>query len=79
MEKSKPKIKPPTQTLEEVKYLKHLIENEVRVRVRLLSNEEFSGIIEFYDSNFIRLTRTDGPNLFIFKHDLKYLYEEEED
>ena len=46
------------------------------MRVRLVNNEEFSGTIEFYDSNFIRLTRTDGPNLFIFKHEIKYLYEE---
>ena len=76
--KLKPKIKPPDQTFEEVKYLRHLIEKQVRVRVRLVSNEEFSGVIEFYDTHFIRLTRTDGPNLFMFKHDIKYLYEEEE-
>jgi sRNA-binding regulator protein Hfq len=75
MEKSKVKTKPPEQTLEEVKYLRHLIENGIRIRVRLVNNEEFSGTIEFYDSNFIRLTRTDGPNLFIFKHEIKYLYE----
>jgi sRNA-binding regulator protein Hfq len=77
MDKSKPKSKPPDQTFEEVKYLRYLIENEVPVRVRLRSNEEFSGMIEFYDSSFIRLTRADGPNLFIFKHDIKYLCEEE--
>ena len=75
MEKNKVKTKPPEQTFEEVKYLRHLIENATRVRVRLVNNEEFSGTIEFYDSNFIRLTRTDGPNLFIFKHEIKYLYE----
>jgi RNA chaperone Hfq len=75
MEQSKIKTKPPEQTLEEVKYLRHLIENDIRVRVRLVNNEEVSGTIEFYDSNFIRLTRTDGPNLFIFKHEIKYLYE----
>ena len=75
MEKNKIKAKPPEQTLEEVKYLRHLIENGIQVRVRLVNNEEFSGTIEFYDSNFIRLTRTDGPNLFIFKHEIKYLYE----
>lgn len=75
MDQSKVKTKPPEQTFEEVKYLRHLIENGIRVRVRLVNNEEFSGTIEFYDSNFIRLTRTDGPNLFIFKHEIKYLYE----
>jgi sRNA-binding regulator protein Hfq len=75
--KAKLKAKPPEQTLEEVKYLKYLIDNTLRVCVRLVSNEEVCGVIEFYDSNFIRLTRKDGPNLFIFKHDIKYLYEME--
>ena len=75
---TKGKTKPPEQTFEEAKYLRRLIELEIPVRVRMKSNEEFSGIIEFYDSNFIRLTRTDGPNLFVYKHDIKYLYEEPE-
>ena len=28
------------------------------------------------NASFIRLTRKGGPNLFIFKHDIKYLSEE---
>ena len=66
----------PETTFEETKYLKHLIENEVPVRVKLSNNEEFSGIVEYYDASFIRITRKDGPNLFIYKHDIKYLTEE---
>ena len=38
-------------------------------------NEEFAGTLEYYDKTFIRLTRGEEPNLFIFKHDIKYLYE----
>jgi sRNA-binding regulator protein Hfq len=76
MDKSTSKTGPPDYTQEEVKYLRRLIENAVPVRVRLASNEEFSGTIEFYDSCFIRLTRAGCPNLFIYKHDIKYLYEE---
>ena len=72
----KAKTKAPEQTFEEVKYLRHLIENGIPVRIRLSSNEEMVGVIEFYDANFIRLTRDNGPNLFLFKHDIKYLYEE---
>ncbi len=67
--------KAPEQTFEEVKFLKHLIEEHRTVRVRLSDNQEVEGIIEFYDANFIRLTRTGEPNLFLFKHDIKYLYE----
>jgi hypothetical protein len=75
---SKAKTKAPEQTFEEVKYLRYLIEKAVPVRIRLSSNEEVVGVIEFYDSNFIRVTRTDAPNLFLYKHDIKYLYEEPE-
>ena len=65
----------PEQTFEEIKYLKHLIDQQIPVRVRLSNNEEVSGIVEYYDARFIRITRTGAPNLFIFKHDIKYLME----
>lgn len=67
--------KAPDQTFEEVKYLRHLIDDRVPVRVRLSDNQEVDGVVEFYDANFIRITRTGEPNLFLFKHDIKYLYE----
>jgi sRNA-binding regulator protein Hfq len=76
--KPKSKTRAPESTLEEAKYLKHLIDNEVVVRIKLANNEEVTGTIEYYDASFIRLTRLDGPNLFIFKHDIKYLSEVEE-
>ena len=38
--------------------------------------DEVSGVIEYYDQRFIRVTRDGEPNLFIFKHDIKYLSEE---
>lgn len=73
--KGSTKNKAPEQTFAEVRYLKYLIDNEIPIRVRLSNNEEVTGMVEFYDATFIRLTRTDGPNLFLFKHDIKYLYE----
>jgi len=73
---SKSKTKAPEQTFEEVKYLRYLIENEIPVRLRLSNNEEVGGVIEFFDANFIRVTRRDAPNLFLYKHDIKYLYED---
>jgi sRNA-binding regulator protein Hfq len=66
----------PETTFEEIKYLKQLIEHQTPIRVKLSNDEEVSGIVEYYDASFIRLTRKDGPNLFIFKHDIKYLFEE---
>lgn len=67
--------RPPEQTHEEVRYLKYLIDNHIPVRVRLLDNEEFAGTVEYYDTSFIRLTREPEPNLFIFKHQIKYICE----
>jgi sRNA-binding regulator protein Hfq len=58
-----------------VRYLKHLIEVEAPVRIKLTDGEEVAGTIEYYDHSFIRLTRKDGPNLFIYKHDIVYLAE----
>jgi len=58
-----------------VKYLRHLIDDRVPVRVRLSDNQEVDGVVEFYDATFIRITRNGEPNLFLFKHDIKYLYE----
>jgi len=69
------KTKAPEQTFEEVKYLRHLIENRIPVRVRLSDNEEVCGSIEFYDESFIRLTREGEPNLFLFKEEIKYIAE----
>ena len=69
------KIKAPDHTLQEVRYLEHLIDDRVPVRVRLSDNSEIDGTIEFYDARFIRITRKGEPNLFLFKHDIKYLYE----
>jgi sRNA-binding regulator protein Hfq len=70
------KTKPVEQTFQEPKYLRQLIERGTPIRVRLTDNQEVSGTVEYYDATFIRLTREEGPNLFIFKHDIKYLYEE---
>ena len=66
----------PEQTFEEIKYLKRLIENATPIRVKMADGEEVKGTIEYYDQRFIRLTREGLPNLFIFKHDIKYLIEE---
>jgi sRNA-binding regulator protein Hfq len=69
------KTKAPEQTLEENRYLRRLVDGRSRVRLRLTSDEEVEGVIEFFDESFLRLTREASPNLFIYKHDVKYLWE----
>ena len=70
-----PKSKAPAQTFEEPKYLARLVAEGTEVRVRLVSGEEHTGVVEYWDVDFIRLTCQDGPNLFIFKRDIRYLAE----
>jgi host factor-I protein len=73
--KPKPGTRAPEQTFEEIKYLRYLIDKQIPVKVRLSNNEEVTGVLEYYDASFIRITREGAPNLFIFKHDIKYLSE----
>lgn len=70
-----PKSKAPAQTLEEARYFRHLADMQIPISVKLVDNEVVDGVMEFWDSDFIRLTRQNGPNLFIYKHDIKYLWE----
>jgi len=72
---NKPKNRPAEQTFEEVRYLRRLIDEGITVTVKLTKGEEYTGTIEYYDASFLRLTRDGEPNLFIFKHDILYLYE----
>jgi len=75
---SKSRPRAPEQTFEEANYLRRLCEKAIPVRVRLSNNEEVTGTVEFFDQSFIRLTRHGEPNLFLYKHDIKYLYEVDE-
>jgi host factor-I protein len=68
-------IKAPDHTQQEGEYLQLLVDERVPVCVRMSDNQEVEGIVEFYDASFIRLTREGAPNLFLYKEDLKYLYE----
>lgn len=66
----------PEPVTTEGEYLQELVRRNKPVVVHLRSGETFRGTIEYYDQRFIRLTRQGEPNLFIFKQDIKYFYEE---
>jgi len=72
----KPRVVPPEETSEEAAYLKMLGEKQKPVNIKLVHGETVRGWIEYYDKNMVRLTREDGPNLFIFKHEIMYIAEE---
>lgn len=65
----------PDLTNAEYQYLSELVQTKALVVVKLMNGETVEGWIEYIDRNFIRLTREGRPNLFIYKHDIKYLEE----
>ncbi len=72
------KQSPPEQTnAEEFYYLKQMA-NKTAMIVVLQDGEELKGWIEWYDKGAIKLNRYDGPNLLIPKHNIRYMFKEEE-
>jgi host factor-I protein len=74
--KKSTKTPPPEDTGMESSYLKALGEKQTPVMVKLHSGETFRGWIEYYDVAMVRLTREGAPNLFIFKHEIMYIAED---
>ena len=72
------KQSPPEQTnAEEFYYLKQMASKTPMVVV-LTSGEELRGWIEWYDKAAIKVNRHEGPNLLIPKHNIRYMFKEEE-
>lgn len=68
---------PETTNAENFYYVKQM-QTKTPIVVILQDGEELHGIIEWYDKLCLKLTRTEGPNLLIFKSYIKYIYKQEE-
>ncbi len=69
---------PPEQTnAEEFYYLKQMAARTPMVLV-LTNGDELRGWIEWYDKNAIKFNRHREPNLLIPKHNIRYMFKEEE-
>jgi host factor-I protein len=68
---------PPEQTNAESFYYKKQMDNKTPMVVVLQEGEVLHGTIEWYDRGCIKLHRNEGPNLLVLKHNIKYLYKEE--
>jgi len=72
-----PRRMPPSDsTGAEVGYLLRNKEGRTPMVVRLLDGEDVRGVIEYYDRDMIKINRTDGPNVFIRKRHIRYMYED---
>jgi sRNA-binding regulator protein Hfq len=69
---------PPEQTnAEEFYYLKQMAARTPMVIV-LTDGSELHGWIEWYDKNALKLNRHGEPNLLLLKHNMRYMFKEEE-
>ena len=69
---------PPEQTHAESFYYKKQMDNRTQMVIVLQDGEELRGSIEWYDRGCIKLHRTEGPNLLVLKHNIKYMYKTED-
>ena len=67
---------PPEFTGAEAAYLFRNKEARSSMVVRLADGEEVRGIIEYYDRDMVKINRTEGPNLFIRKSQIRYMHRE---
>jgi sRNA-binding regulator protein Hfq len=70
---------PPEQTHAESFYYKKQMDNKTQMVLVLQDGEELRGTIEWYDRGCIKLHRSEGPNLLVLKHNIKYLYKSNEE
>jgi len=59
-------------------YLKQM-NTQTPMIVVLDDGERIHGHIEWYDRGCLKVHRSDGPNLLVFKHCIRYLYKVEEE
>ena len=69
---------PPEQTFAENYYYLKQMSSKNPVVVKLSDGEEIHGVIEWYDKDCIKVNRSSEPNLLIPKHNIKYIYKENE-
>jgi host factor-I protein len=69
---------PPEQTNAESYYFIKQMQNKTPMVVVLLDGTELRGWIEWYDKDCIKLNRTEGPNLMLYKHSVRFMFKEEE-
>lgn len=59
-------------------YLKQM-NSQTPMVVVLDDGREVRGHIEWYDRGCLKIHRTDGPNMLVFKHAVRFLYKQDEE
>ena len=70
---------PPDQTHAENFYYLKQMQTKTPMVVVLTDGEQLRGVVEWYDKTCIKLNRTEGPNLLLYKACIKYMYKGEDE
>jgi len=65
---------PPDQTNAENFYYVKQMQSKTPMVVVLKDGETLNGIIEWYDKTCLKINREDGPNVLVYKPNIKYMY-----
>jgi host factor-I protein len=72
------KTAPPEQTNAENFYYQKQMQSKTPMVLVLRDGEEVHGTIEWYDKTCLKICRSGGPNLMIYKPSIKYMFKEGE-
>ncbi len=73
---NKKKAAPPDQTNAENFYYVKQMQAKTPMVFVLCDGETLHGTIEWYDKCCLKVSRSEGPNLLVYKPSIKYMYKE---
>ena len=73
------KIAPPEQTNAESFYYLKQMQSKTQMVIVLQNDEKIRGVIEWYDKHCLKINRIKEPNLLVPKHNIKYIYKQDEE
>lgn len=68
---------PPDHTNAENFYYIKQMQSKTHMVIILKDGEELRGVIEWYDKASLKVNRTEGPNLLVYKSNIKYMYKDD--
>jgi len=73
------KIAPPEQTNAESFYYLKQMQSKTPIVIVLQDDEKLRGVIEWYDKHCLKINRIKEPNVLVPKHNIKYIYKQEDE
>ena len=73
---AKKKVAPPEQTNAENYYYVKQMQAKTPMVFVMRDGEMLHGSIEWYDRCCLKINRSEGPNLLLYKANIKYMYKE---